>query len=142
MKKLLFILVITIFTLTSCSKSKDASIIGKWQIVSAQENEKDIMLSSCEMYGNFEFFKNKDCIIKKAYEGQYEDCDPDILKGTYTFKDNVLTYKEGSDYETRALITELTPTNLKYTHYYIRDGRYLNEIAENEQRTYTLKRIK
>ena len=142
MKKLLFILVITIFTLTFCSKSKDATIVGKWRIISAVENEKDIVLTSCEMYGIFEFFKNKDCVIKKAFEGQFDDCDPDISKGTYTFKGNVLTYKEGSEYETRTLITELTPTSLKYTHYYIRDGRYLNEIPENEQRTYTLKRLK
>ena len=133
---------ITMLILFSCSKRKDVSIIGKWHIVSAIENEKEIVLSSCEMYGYFEFFKNKDCIIKKAYEGQYEDCDPDTSKGTYTFKENVLTYKEGSEFETRSLITELTPTSLKYTHYYIRDGRYLNEIPENEQRTYSLKRMK
>ena len=142
MKKSLFILIITIFTLVSCSKSKEATIVGKWRIISATENDKDIELSSCEMYGSFEFFKNKDCIIKKAYEGQYDECEPDVSKGTYTFKDNVLTYKEGTEFEIRSRITELTPTSLKYTRYYIRDGRYLNEIPENEQRTNTLKRLK
>jgi hypothetical protein len=147
MKKLFFLIVTSIFTLASCSNNEVAevlaeqtSIIGKWQTVAAKENGKAIVLSSCDLYGYLEFLENNNCVLEQGnyYGGK---CNPQTTNGTYTFKDNILTYKIGI-YESRSHITELTANSFKSTTYYLKDEVGVEEIPVNEQRTYTVERKK
>jgi hypothetical protein len=153
MKKL-FLTVITVFMLASCSNNEDAvveqtqtSIIGKWHLVTAKKNGKDIVLNSCELSSSYEFLENNNCVYEESYLGGDGKCKPDPTNGIFTFKDNILSFKdkEGDLYESRSRITELTANSFKETIYYIREfgnGRwYEEEIPVNEQITCTMERM-
>ena len=143
MKRFIFLLVLSSVILSSCSKSDDAtitqsSIIGKWNPISAKENGVAISLSNCDLYGYTEFSTNNTCVIENGYYNG-SICVHNTSNGTYTFADNVLTFKE-NQYESRSRITELTATNLKITTYYTKEVNTVTNIPENEQRTYTLEK--
>ncbi len=151
MKKVFLMIVISIVTLASCSSDTETaveqpSIIGEWKVVSATQNGKQIILSSCDLNTYIEFLQNKDCNIDSGYLDTNGKCISDSSKGTYTFIENTITYKEGNLTESRARISELTTSSLKYTSYYEGDfwnGRwYVEEIPANEQVTLTLQKIK
>lgn len=143
MKRIIISLVFSSFILFSCSKSDDAtntqsSIIGKWHTISAKENGVAISLTTCDLYGYSEFSTNNTCVLESGYYSG-STCVHNTSNGTYTFTDNVLTFKE-NQYESRSRITELTATNLKITTYYTKEGNTATNIPENEQRTYTLEK--
>lgn len=143
MKRIIFLLMFSTFTLFSCSNSDDAtttqsSINGKWHTISAKENGVAITLTTCDLYGYTEFLTNNTCVLESGYYNG-STCVHDTSNGTYTFSDNVLTFK-ANQYESRSRIAELTKTNLKITTYYTKEGNTITNIPENEQRTYTLEK--
>lgn len=144
MKKYIVLFVIFTFSLFSCSKSDDEvntefSIVGKWHTISAKTNGVAINLSSCDLYGYVEFSKNNSCVIESGYY-QGSVCVHNTDNGTYTFTDNVLIFKEGSQYESRSRITELTATNFKSTTYYIKEGNNIDNVPVSEQTTFTVEK--
>jgi hypothetical protein len=147
MKKSIILFVIFTASLFSCSKSDDgeiaqSNIVGKWRTISAKQNELPVSLSTCFKSGYIEFLSIDNlCIIDSGEDDlKGTNCIHTISNGTYTFIDNVLTFKKG-EYESRSRISELTTTNFKTTTYYVKEGTYIDVYPEKEQITYTVEKI-
>lgn len=116
--KVLFLSLLALATMASCSNDKDdssASIEGKWQI--SQEGETLATLEAAENYGSCGLhiveFSQGGTFKQTGFDYSGSVCTPYTETGTWTIKDNTLTTKD-SDNDTIAFeILELTDSTLK-----------------------------
>lgn len=123
MKKLnVFLLLITVTILTSCSKDDDsseisaASLVGTWQWTASAENGEEYELDECDLMdtlvfspdntasGTYYYFDGTSCAVDVEDDAFTWSLSGDVLTATYT-DDGISESYDGT-------ITELTDTTL------------------------------
>ncbi len=148
MKKIILLIVVSTFSLFSCSEGDDSvitqsSIVGKWQPISLERNGKSEPISTCQMSSSFEFSPDNTYLDTYSTDSG-TPCVTNISNGKYSFTDNILILTEtGTNYTLKrhCYVRFITPTKFTFRIYNKQEGDNNNYISESNQGTITLEKV-